>query len=147
MRDPNFQVVLGTESGNPDEKLNPFTPENLLLPQNFVEGAGVKKLLTTVPVRKPSKQTFFRVHPSPDYRGMFPVIELKDEREEYVVTNRLLPDLATEVVHKELVLAISIGATFPSFCRCGSPVRTGKTTSGGAPCGSMRSGPRRTGFA
>jgi hypothetical protein len=109
MKSPELQVVSGSESDNPDEKLNPFTPENLLLPQNFVESAGVKKLLTTVPVRKPGKQTFFRVHPSPDYRGMFPMIELKDEREEYIVTNGLLPDLATEVVHKELVLAISRG--------------------------------------
>jgi hypothetical protein len=69
----------------------------------------VKKLRTTIPVRKPGNQTFFRVCPKEDYRGMFPVIELKDEREEYVVTNNLLPELSTEVVFKQLCLAITRG--------------------------------------
>jgi hypothetical protein len=44
---------------------NPFDPANLRLSQSFVETAGVKKLLTTVPVRKPSAQDFVRVHPDP----------------------------------------------------------------------------------
>jgi hypothetical protein len=33
------------------------------LSQDFVEQASVKKLLTTVPVRKPLAQDFVRVHP------------------------------------------------------------------------------------
>ena len=33
---------------------DPFDPENLRLDQSFAETAGVKKLLTTVPVRKPN---------------------------------------------------------------------------------------------
>jgi hypothetical protein len=109
MKSPELQVVSGSENGNPDEKLNPFTPENLLLPQNFTETVGVKKLLTTVPVRKPSKQIYFRVCPKEDHRGMFPVIDLKDDREEYIVTNKLLPELAAEVVFKQLCLAITRG--------------------------------------
>src|SRR5262249_56358847 len=47
---------------------DPFNPTNLRLSQSFVETAGVKKLLTTVPVRKPSRQDFVRVHPDPAYR-------------------------------------------------------------------------------
>jgi hypothetical protein len=65
---------------------DPFDPANLRLSQSFVETAGVKKLLTTVPVRKPSPQDFVRVHPSPEYCDNFPIVELKDEREEYIVT-------------------------------------------------------------
>src|SRR6478609_4411349 len=42
---------------------DPFDPENLRLDQSFVETSGVKKLLTTVPVRKPNNQDFVRVHP------------------------------------------------------------------------------------
>jgi hypothetical protein len=40
---------------------NPFDPASL--DQNYAERVGVKKLLTTVPVRKPNRQDFVRVHP------------------------------------------------------------------------------------
>src|SRR6516225_12124942 len=86
---------------------DPFNPTNLRLSQSFVETAGVKKLLTTIPVRRPSPQEFVRVHPSPDYRENFPIIELKDEREEYIVTASLVPELIGEFVVKTLYLAIN----------------------------------------
>jgi hypothetical protein len=89
--------------GNPD----PFAPENLRLSQSFTETAGVKKLLTTVPVRKPSAQDFNRVRKESEYRENFPIIELKDEREEYIVTAALVPELAGEFVNKTLYTAIN----------------------------------------
>ena len=55
--------------------------DNLRLTQDFVETVGVKKLLTTIPVRRPNPQDFIRVHADPAYREAFPAIELKDERE------------------------------------------------------------------
>jgi hypothetical protein len=67
----------------------------------------VKKLLKTVPVHKPNPQDFVRVHPSPEYRDNFPVIELKDEREEYVITVSLVPELVGEFVSKTLFTAIN----------------------------------------
>ena len=86
---------------------DPFNPTNLRLSQSFVETAGVKKLLTTVPVRKPSPQDFVRVHPDPAYRENFPIIELKDEREEYIVVADLVPTLVGEFVTKTLFTAIN----------------------------------------
>jgi hypothetical protein len=86
---------------------DPFNPTNLRLSQSFVETAGVKKLLTTVPVRKPSPQDFVRVHPDPAYRENFPIIELKDEREEYIVVADLVPALVGEFVTKTLFTAIN----------------------------------------
>src|SRR5262245_2053343 len=86
---------------------DPFDPANLRLSQSFVESVGVKKLLTTVPVRKPSAQDFFRVHADPAFRDNFPIIELKDEREEYIVTASLVPELITEIVTKTLFTAIN----------------------------------------
>jgi len=86
---------------------DPFNPTNLRLSQSFVETAGVKKLLTTVPVRKPSPQDFVRVHPDPAYRENFPIIELKDEREEYIVVAELVPALVGEFVTKTLFTAIN----------------------------------------
>jgi hypothetical protein len=41
---------------------DPFDPAKLRLPQGFAAATGVKKLLTTVPVRKPIKESFVRTH-------------------------------------------------------------------------------------
>ena len=86
---------------------DPFDPANLRLDQSFTETVAVKKLLTTIPVRRPGRQTFFRVHPDPEYRDQFPIIDLKDDREEYIVARPLVPALASEIVLKQLCLAIT----------------------------------------
>ena len=100
---PDMQPTTEQQASTPD----PFDPTNLRLSQSFVETAGVKKLLTTVPVRKPSPQDFVRVHPDPAYRENFPIIELKDEREEYIVVADLVPTLVGEFVTKTLFTAIN----------------------------------------
>jgi hypothetical protein len=100
---PDMQRTTEQQASTPD----PFNPTNLRLSQSFVETAGVKKLLTTVPVRKPSPQDFVRVHPDPAYRENFPIIELKDEREEYIVVAELVPALVGEFVTKTLFTAIN----------------------------------------
>lgn len=100
---PDMQRTTEQQASTPD----PFNPTNLRLSQSFVETSGVKKLLTTVPVRKPSPQDFVRVHPDPAYRENFPIIELKDEREEYIVVAELVPALVGEFVTKTLFTAIN----------------------------------------
>ena len=100
---PDMQPTTEQQASTPD----PFDPTNLRLSQSFVDTAGVKKLLTTIPVRRPSRQEFVRVHPSAEYRENFPIIELKDEREEYIVTASLVPELIGEFVVKTLYLAIN----------------------------------------
>jgi hypothetical protein len=79
----------------------------LRLDQNFVETAGVKKLLTTVPVRKPNPQEFVRVHPDPRYRETFAVIELKEERELYLVTPAVANELPGEFFMATLYTAVN----------------------------------------
>ena len=86
---------------------DPFDLASLRLNPSFVETAGVKKLLTTVPARRPSPQDFVRVHPSPDYRENFAMIDLKDDREDYLVRPEILPDLAGEVDYKTIFTAIN----------------------------------------
>jgi hypothetical protein len=71
---------------------NPFDNLSALrLDQSYADTVGVKKLLTTVPVRKPNRQDFVRVNPDPKYR-LTPaaIIEIKEDREVYLVT----PDMA-----------------------------------------------------
>jgi hypothetical protein len=80
---------------------NPFDNLSALrLDQSYPDTVGVKKLLTTVPVRKPNRQDFVRVHPDPRYR-LTPaaIIEVKEDREVYLVT----PEM-TQVVPGEFVV-------------------------------------------
>jgi hypothetical protein len=81
---------------------DPFDLASLRLNPSFIETAGVRKLLMTVPVKRPSPQDFFRVHPAPEYRENFAVIDLKDDREEFLVHPSILPELASEAVYKTI---------------------------------------------
>ena len=60
-----------------------FNLEAIRLPQNFGESGGVKKLLTTVPVRKPNKTLFIRTHP--EFRMDVSLLEYGYEKDLYVV--------------------------------------------------------------
>ena len=75
---------------------DPFDPDSLRLGQDFAANPGVKKALLTVPVRKPDKAWFVRVRPEPEYRLPTYVLELKEERETYLVAPPLWPCLADE---------------------------------------------------
>jgi hypothetical protein len=86
---------------------NPFDPENLRISQNFGVLAGVKKPLITVPVRKPNRQDFIRVHPDESYRLETAVLELKEERETYLVSPGLWSELPGEIVPKVLFTTIN----------------------------------------
>jgi hypothetical protein len=86
---------------------DPFDPAALRLGQNFVETAGVKKLLTTIPVKKPNAQDFVRVHGGPDYRETVALITLKDDREVYLVVPSIAQELLGEFVPHLLFTTIN----------------------------------------
>jgi hypothetical protein len=92
---------------------NPATEDSfpdlskLRLSQEFLETAGAKKILTTVPVHKPRKQDFVRVHPDAEFRGAFAVIELKDDRERYLIMPEIAAALPTEIVMETFYTAIN----------------------------------------
>jgi hypothetical protein len=98
---PNLELVKAAASDDP------FDLAKLRVNPEFLEGASVKKLLTTVPVRKPGSQDFVRVHPSPSYRETLAFLELKDEREVYVVNLTAVPELQAECFIATLFVAIS----------------------------------------
>ena len=60
---------------------DPFDPAALRLSQDFASLADVKPILATVPVRKPNRQDYVRIHASEDYQLTTTLLELKDERE------------------------------------------------------------------
>jgi hypothetical protein len=103
MNKPNLQPVEMNNTAASD----PFDPANLRLNQDFAETAGVKKLLTTVPVRKPLNQDYVRVHPDPAFRDTFPILEWKAEKELYIVTAGLVSELAGEFTAQTVHTAIN----------------------------------------
>ena len=66
---------------------------SIALRQDYAETVGVEKVLLTVPFRKPNKDEFFRVHPSPKHRLDVTLVEFKTERELYVVLEAVEPAL------------------------------------------------------
>ncbi|MET0107213.1 MAG: hypothetical protein ABW072_19025 [Sedimenticola sp.] len=99
-KQPRDDSVPTSTGANDDTNL--FDPSHLRLSQNFSETVGVKKALITVPVRKPNRQEFIRVHPNEEYHLKTAVLELKEERETYLVDPPLWSELPGELVPKVL---------------------------------------------
>ena len=90
-----------------------FDLDQLRVSQNFADAVGVKKALLTVPVRKPNRQEWFRCHPSEAFRLVTYILELKTERETYLVHPRLAGEVSNEVATMMLFTAINRqGVTF-----------------------------------
>jgi hypothetical protein len=102
-----------------EQALNdPFDVAALRLPPSFEQDASVTTHLSTVPVRKPSKQEWIRVHPDAEYRGDFATINLKDKSEHYLVAPKLIPDLAKELSYVTIYTVINkAGVAFLWPCR------------------------------
>jgi hypothetical protein len=97
MNEPKLKVV----------EADPFDLSAIRLSQNFVSTAGVKKQLTTIPVRKPNSQDFFRVHPAPEYRLDASLIVLKDDRESYLVPGNMQAALEKETTPVTLFTGVT----------------------------------------
>ena len=116
---PNLQII---DQPAPD----PFDPEALRLSQDFAALANVKPVLATVPVRKPGRQDYFRVHSAEDYRLTTALLELKDERETYLIAPDLRHELFGELVPVTIFTAINRqGVVFLWPCRL--PDETGRS--------------------
>lgn len=84
-----------------------FDLEKIKLSQDFSLDLGVKKVLVTVPIKKPDKQWFIRVHPNEEYRISIAVIELKEDRETYLVDPSLWEELQAEIIPKVILYCIN----------------------------------------
>ena len=99
-----------TGSENPNQRIdseNPFAISRLRLTQDFAQTVGVKKALITIPVRKPNRQEFIRVHPDENYRLETAVLELKEDREIYLVAPDLWPELPGELTPRVLYTTLN----------------------------------------
>ena len=87
---------------------DPFDPARLRLAQNYASTAGVRRVLNMVPVKPPQKEWWIRTHPSNDYWLETAVIELKEDREIYLIDPALRDEVATEPMYSTRFLATSI---------------------------------------
>jgi hypothetical protein len=89
---------------------DPFDPAALrLAPDQTFGPVGVKKLLTTIPVRKPNRQDFVRVNTDPAFRlSPAALIEVREDRGEYyLLTPGMAANLPGEFVVVTLYTAIN----------------------------------------
>src|SRR5262245_39581804 len=105
-------MTVHTGSPNNEVPSNPSTAPVLdlnqfRLPQTFADMIGVKKELLKIPVRKPYRQEFIRVHPDPAYQLQTSLLELKEESEFYLVGPDALEACANEVVPVVLYLTMT----------------------------------------
>lgn len=87
----------------PSSTEDPFALENLTVDGTTMEDLGIERPLLVVPVQKPNKQDFFRVHPDPSFSLVARVLELQAERETYLVTRAVWPMLPGETKLVKLV--------------------------------------------
>ena len=100
---PAAPIARGTKITGSDE----FDPAKLRLSQDFAQMAPTKKLIVSIPVHRPNKQTFVRCHPDEDYWFPAGVLEMTDDREIYIVAPSLHESLSQEIVAKILVTSIT----------------------------------------
>ncbi len=84
-----------------------FNIENLRISPDYAATLGAKKVMTSVPVKKPDPQVFVRVHPGEDHQLPTLVLEMKEVREVYLVIPELRDLISQELVPKLLYVAIT----------------------------------------
>lgn len=87
-----------TPPATPATPPDPFDPSALHLGADYAEGLGVRKVISTIPVRKPHKSEWFRVRPGPDWRLQTAILEVESgvDRAAYLVAKSLWSDLSEE---------------------------------------------------
>jgi hypothetical protein len=99
-----LRVAGETPGTSPEEEWN---LNELRLAQNFDVEAGGKKLLTTVPVRRPKRQEFVRVRSGHAWQLEAALLEVEEDHECYLVVAGLQKALVNDVQPVDIVLAMS----------------------------------------
>ncbi|MBC8287880.1 MAG: hypothetical protein H8E42_10455 [Nitrospinae bacterium] len=96
----NVDEIEQTEEIKQNVGQKGFDLSSLRLSQDFGSMVGVKKVITTIPVHKPHKQEFVRIRPEDDYQFSTAVIEMKEDRETFLIAPELWSELPGEIVPK-----------------------------------------------
>jgi hypothetical protein len=88
--------------------LNDYRIDNLVDPTMLVSPS-----ISVVPIQKPNKQQFVRVHPGVEFCFSAAILELEETREHYLVMPRMCAELEGEYRPTLLMLATYRGAQSP----------------------------------
>jgi hypothetical protein len=105
-QDGNNEAVDGAAVGSGRGPVWGVGLDALRLSQDYTATLGITRKIVEVPVQKPNRQSFIRCRGGEEWRIQIAVLELKEEREHYLVHPGLLGDLSGEVVAKVLVTSI-----------------------------------------
>ena len=83
--------------------------ESIRLTQHFSDQVGVKKLLTTIPVRKPNRTVFFLTHP--EYRMDVMLLKYGETDEPYIVTQAVFQEVSQLAKPYRLALTVDTMGT------------------------------------
>jgi hypothetical protein len=79
--EPRFKVIDGST-----EPIDPFDFKRIRL-SGITDGIAIKKTLITVPIRVPTKKTWFRCHPDPAHKIEVGIVEVDETNEDYLVSS------------------------------------------------------------
>ena len=98
--EPGEAAAVGAEAPRPGSATSEdrFSLSALRLSTDYMAAAGVKKVITTVPVRRPPKTAFIRVRPGTEWAFTTVVLEQKEQGEWYVVAKDLWSSIPGELV-------------------------------------------------
>lgn len=96
-----------SEPKDPVLALDPWSTDALHLKPDFAEDIGVARVLVMVPVRKPKKQEWVRVHPDPQMQAEVLILEDEINKEPFYLHPGLKEALGTECKPMSLHLAIT----------------------------------------
>ena len=78
------------------ESPDPFDPARLRL-DPAAELVGIKRVIANIPIRRPKRQEFIRVHPDPAYRVDTAILDLEEDGDSYMVAPELRAELGDEL--------------------------------------------------
>jgi len=101
-----------------------FDFSRLRLPSTYEQGIVAKKLVTTIPVRKPkSGLEFFRIRPETEWTFPTFLLDLKEgEEEKYLVTSEIIPEVFSTGKLKPVTIYTGITFTGQVFFRSDIPL-------------------------
>ena len=95
------------DDGQGEKPSNPFDPKKLRISGPQSEGPTACRIIVSVSVRKPNRQEWYRVHPDPVMRLDTLVLEMRDERQTYLVAPDIAPAIPGEAVAKTLYTTVT----------------------------------------
>ncbi len=105
--DKVHKLELPESENQENQPSDPFNPAKLRLSQRASFQPDARKLTTMIPVQKPSRQEFIRVHPDANWCLETAILEDKENRETYLVDADIWPEIPGETIPKVLYTTVN----------------------------------------